>query len=446
MMRSLPIISIVTPSYNQAEFLEECIESVLAQGYPRLEYVIMDGGSTDGSVEIIKKYEKYLTYWQSQPDGGQYRAINEGFRRTSGEIMAWLNSDDKYHPLALFKVACSFTDYPEIEWLTGRKSFWDTTGNLARVEEGLAVFSQRKLLEGHFNKPYIQQESTFWLRSLWERAGASLDDTIELAGDLELWARFFRHAGLHTVDTLLGGYRFHEGQRGVVYAQQYRQECITVVMREQQLCQAAFETLAAPPASVELTRERLASLVDGQRIHIPCPSYTRCWCEYTEDLIVLTKGLLQEHQGELAPFWQREVSLFSLAKPRAALLLDDTLDSLSRMRGRVQELLDRGACCETADAYQEALAYYREAAEQMPAWALTAENLLRCLLKAGEVPEALGRLPGMLTRHAHDPGVVRMAVLLLNRCGAREQAQGVCDEYLMVNPHDETIRIMRDEL
>jgi glycosyltransferase involved in cell wall biosynthesis len=101
----LPKISIVTPSFNQGEFLEECIDSVLSQNYPNLEYIIMDGGSTDISILIIKKYEKYLTYWQSQPDGGHYAALNQGFNKTTGEIMAWLNSDDKYHPNAFFKVA-----------------------------------------------------------------------------------------------------------------------------------------------------------------------------------------------------------------------------------------------------------------------------------------------------------------------------------------------------
>src|SRR5215469_5586779 len=95
---SLPKISIVTPSFNQAEFLEETIRSVLDQNYPNLEYVVVDGGSTDGSVDIIKKYAHRLAWWVSEPDDGQYAAINKGFKHSSGEIMAWINSDDKYLP------------------------------------------------------------------------------------------------------------------------------------------------------------------------------------------------------------------------------------------------------------------------------------------------------------------------------------------------------------
>lgn len=227
-----PKISIVTPSFNQAEFLEECITSVLSQNYPNLEYIIMDGGSTDGSVEIIRKYENRLTYWQSTPDGGQYAAINEGFRRSTGDIMAWLNSDDKYHPGALHIIAATFTGRKEIEWITGRPTAWNEAGELTLVREPLPVWSYNDILTNNFTQQYIQQESTFWKRSLWEKAGAELDESYKLAADLELWARFFRHARLFSLDALIGGFRSHARQKTANMFNAYKLEAAEIIVRE----------------------------------------------------------------------------------------------------------------------------------------------------------------------------------------------------------------------
>lgn len=445
-MYELPIISIVTPSFNQAEYLEECIESVLSQGYPRLEYVIMDGGSTDGSTEIIKKYEKYLTYWQSCPDGGQYRAINEGFRHTSGSIMAWLNSDDKYHPLAFAKVVCAFEKSQEACWLTGRKSFWDAAGNLTQVEDELAVFSRRKFLEGHFNKPYIQQESTFWKRSLWEQAGAALDENISLAGDLELWCRFFRFAQLYTVDALLGGYRFHEGQRGALFADEYRNEAEQCIGRERNLYCDDLLGLAAPPQAITLGRNQLSTAMQKQEIKPLYPSNVGCWCEYTEDLMAICSGLLQERKLAMIKFWENEVSLFSLIKPRTAWLLSDTFSSLNSLESQMREMLEKGEQHEAKGAYSSGLALYRAAAEIAPGNARVMEHLIQCYWKMGDQREALRLLADSLAKHAHDAGVVRIACQLLSSCGAFEQAKGVCNEYLMVNPHDELVCSLRNLL
>src|SRR6266540_2247918 len=118
MIDCYPRISIITPSFNQGAFLEQAIRSVIVQNYPNLEYVIIDGGSTDNSIEIIKKYEKHLHYWISEKDNGQYDAINKGFAKSSGVIMGWLNSDDMYCPWALKTVSSIFSECPNIEWLT----------------------------------------------------------------------------------------------------------------------------------------------------------------------------------------------------------------------------------------------------------------------------------------------------------------------------------------
>ncbi len=244
---SLPKISIVTPSYNQGEFLDECIDSILSQNYPNLEYIIMDGGSTDGSVKIIKKYAKHLTYWQSCPDGGQYRAINEGFGKTSGEIMAWLNSDDKYHRDAFFKVAAIFDQLRGAEWITGHPTHWGLDGEISLVEPTLHTYCRNDFLEGRYNRPFLQQESTFWKRSLWDRTGGCLRTDLDYAGDLELWVRFFRHTVLYSVGTFLGGYRNHGNQKAQLFMDRYVAEAEKVLEEELSLQGSDF-ILMSPEA------------------------------------------------------------------------------------------------------------------------------------------------------------------------------------------------------
>ncbi len=443
-IQPLPLISIVTPSFNQADYLEECIESVLGQGYPRLEYVIMDGGSTDGSVEIIKKYEKYLTYWQSCPDGGQYRAITEGFRHTTGEIMAWLNSDDKYHPLAFAKVACAFADHPEVAWLTGRKTLWDRTGNLTWIDGDDTYFSRRKFLEGHFNKPFIQQESTFWCRSLWEQAGGSLAHDISLAGDMDLWCRFFRHASLYTLDTMLGGFRSHGEQRSKLQMEVYLQEAMACTLREQQVWQTEPDLLPSPPVYLTLSRERLAGFIQNHAIKPGYPNRIGCWCEYAEDLIYVSNVLANDRHAEVASFWSNEVALFSLTKPKILNWLASDLEVLQQVTDSLEKLLAAGESREAAGEQREALDCYRRAFELSPTWAPAAARLIYCLWRLGEHAEVFGLLSHILALHRYNVVVVRAAYEVLSSCGEHALAQGVCDEYLMFNPHDDEVRSMRN--
>lgn len=223
-----PRITIVTPSFNQGVYLERTIRSVLDQNYPNLEYIIIDGGSTDGSVEIIRKYRERLAYWVSEPDQGHYAAINKGFARSSGEIMAWLNADDLYFPWALELVAHVFIKFPEVAWLTSLlPTNWNARGEPFYVSKKPG-FARGFFLKGyymadarHYCRHSIQQESTFWRRSLWNSAGGQLDTSCKLAGDFELWSRFFMKAPLVGLQALLGGFRLHGEQRSIQQREQY---------------------------------------------------------------------------------------------------------------------------------------------------------------------------------------------------------------------------------
>lgn len=253
-----PRITIVTPSFNQAEFLEECLDSVLSQGYPNLEYIVMDGGSTDGSVDIIKKYERHLAYWQTGPDGGQYPAIQAGLNRGTGDIMAWLNSDDRYWPDTLKTVADAFAGHDAVRWLTGRGIAIDADGQITVVQH-LRSLTQEDYLDPE-RISYLQQESTFWRRDLWQEAGAHIDTSLKLAGDFELWVRFFRHAPLHVIDAVIGCFRIHQGQKTDAGLSAYRAEAAGVVRRERQRLAMPADLPIPQDSPVEL----ITSLVPRQ--------------------------------------------------------------------------------------------------------------------------------------------------------------------------------------
>ncbi|MCK4374134.1 MAG: glycosyltransferase [Candidatus Brocadiae bacterium] len=214
-----PRISVVTPSFNQGEFIEETIRSVLLQGYPDLQYIIIDGGSTDGTVDIIGKYEQWLDFWTSEPDQGQSDAINKGLERATGQVLAYLNSDDIYLPGALGTVGRAFAD-PAVQWASGRCRL------LGRATRGLATLPRRPWRERWrwLVRNCIFQPSTFWRREVADQVGPFSTD-LHLLMDYEYWLRMV--AAGHSVtwmDAWLSGYRLHRHSKTRSYDDEFWRE------------------------------------------------------------------------------------------------------------------------------------------------------------------------------------------------------------------------------
>ena len=206
---AVPTISIVTPSFNQSVFIERTLMSVLSQAYPNLEYYVQDGGSTDGSVDVIRRYNDRLAGWESCPDSGQAHAINAGFAKTSGEIMAWLNSDDILLPGTLAYVAGYFNNHPDIDVIYGYRILINE--NDQEVGRWIMPAHDSRILSW---EDYIPQETIFWRRRIWEKAGGHIDESFRFALDWNMLVRF-REAGARFVrlPRFLGGFRVHPRQK-----------------------------------------------------------------------------------------------------------------------------------------------------------------------------------------------------------------------------------------
>lgn len=226
---SLPKISLVTAVYNGEQLLEATILSVLDQNYPNLEYIIIDDGSTDSTPDIIRKYQSQLAYTARQSNQGLYAALNAGFAQSTGDILGWLNSSDLLQLNGLFVVGGVFSSFPQVEWITGRPTKYNTAGQTVHIWP-VRRWSRMRFLAGA-NK-YIQQESTYWRRSLWQKAGGALSTEFRAEGDFDLWVRFFRHAQLYSVDALIAGYRVHGDALSSSNQDRYDYNCDLIADRE----------------------------------------------------------------------------------------------------------------------------------------------------------------------------------------------------------------------
>ncbi|MEA3210605.1 MAG: hypothetical protein QOE70_3662 [Chthoniobacter sp.] len=223
---NLPRVTVVTPSFNQAAFLETTILSVLGQCYPNLEYFVMDGGSTDGSREILERYKDQFAFWQSQPDGGQSAALNAAFARATGEIFCWINSDDFLLPGTLHQVARLFAgrvDQPHLAY--GSCLFFHDRGKRAKVVRARPHDPRLLRLSA-----YLIQPSVFWTRALWDKAGP-LDQALSFAFDWDWFIRASSLGEFTACDQLWSAYRFHEGHKSSSGSAQRRSEILSVARR-----------------------------------------------------------------------------------------------------------------------------------------------------------------------------------------------------------------------
>jgi len=211
-----PKISIITPSYNQGQFIEETIRSVLLQNYPNIEYIIIDGGSTDGSIEVIRKYERWITYWVSEPDDGQTNAINKGFQKATGEIVAWLNSDDFYTPGALFSVAKAFLEKPNADVIYGNiKTVGVKTLKFPNI--CLNKYSRKRL----FYSNYIPQPASFISINALRKV-KFLDERFDYIMDYDLWMRLGKENVIfHYIPKTLAYFRFHRNSKTVSQQEEF---------------------------------------------------------------------------------------------------------------------------------------------------------------------------------------------------------------------------------
>lgn len=210
-----PRISVIVPSLNQAAYLPAALDSLLEQGYANLEVIVIDGGSTDGSAEILRAYAPQLAYSVSEPDKGQSQAINKGFARATGDILTWLNSDDLLLPGALQAAGEIFAAFPQVQWLTGQPANLGADG-VTRYFPLKTGYFRGAIRRGWYHGRalgFIRQEGTFWRRALWERTGGALDEARYYTMDYDLWRRFARHAPLVAVGQTLAVFREHAAQK-----------------------------------------------------------------------------------------------------------------------------------------------------------------------------------------------------------------------------------------
>lgn len=223
-------ISVVVPSYNQAEFIEQTLESLLQQNAGDLEIIVVDGGSTDGCLDIIRRYADKLAYWVSEPDRGQSHALNKGFARATGRWLTWLNSDDLLLPGALSALRARMDREPEVALWIGGGWFIDAAGRNLRPYDPPVGLKQPSDLSD-WRRCWFAQPGTLFTHDLYQQAGGYVDETLHYAMDLDLWLRLLKHASPGVLTEKLSGYRLHEKAKTSVLTPKAEVEIVEILMR-----------------------------------------------------------------------------------------------------------------------------------------------------------------------------------------------------------------------
>lgn len=249
-------ISVVTVCYNMAQYIETTIKSVLLQGYPNLEYIIIDGASTDGTQKIIEKYKNQLAYYVSEPDNGMYDAINKGFEKATGDIIAWINADDIYMPWTLHTINDVFTCFPETKWLGGKYAFLNENGTLAQIFPQTSIRCSKDIYNGWCREGVLgplQQESMFWRKELYTESGG-LDTSYRYAGDFELWMRFAKNANLTKIDLPLAAFRKRKSSLSKAGKEKYDFEIEKAILTKPRYPNIFWNLLHKSKIAVQLLR------------------------------------------------------------------------------------------------------------------------------------------------------------------------------------------------
>lgn len=222
-----PYISVITPVYNCAGFIGQTLSSIHHQAAPAVKHIVVDGGSTDGTIDILEQYRDRLDHLIIEPDDSMYHGIAKGAMHADTEIMAWLNADDVYYPWTFSVVEEVFRTFPQVDWIIGRPSYLNAVGQCINVSSNAGTACPTDYIRNGWFKPdfagFLQQESMFWRKRLWDKAGG-LDLSYRYAADFELWTRFACHADLYSVGVPLAGFRKREGQTSEVMAREYARE------------------------------------------------------------------------------------------------------------------------------------------------------------------------------------------------------------------------------